>query len=254
MDPITAILVDDEQSSLENLEQKIRQFCPELKIIAAVENPTEAIFLIRHHNPDVIFLDIEMPHMNGFRMLNELGDYSAEIIFTTAYNHYSIEALRLSAFDYLMKPISINDLRETVARLSKHISLSTRERLDVLRQSLNKNINQDSRIAVPTWEGLEFIQLRNVVRIESNSNYSRIFFTSGASLLVTKQLKEFEEMLVPYRFCRIHNTHLINLNYVRKYLRGDGGRVVMENGDEIDVSRRKKDDFLKLINLQGMGG
>jgi two-component system LytT family response regulator len=254
MDPITAILVDDEQSSLENLEQKIRQFCPELKIIAAVENPTEAIFLIRHHNPDVIFLDIEMPHLNGFRMLNELGDYSAEIIFTTAYNHYSIEALRLSAFDYLMKPISINDLRETVARLSKHISLSTRERLDVLRQSLNKNINQDSRIAVPTWEGLEFIQLRNVVRIESNSNYSRIFFTSGASLLVTKQLKEFEEMLVPYRFCRIHNTHLINLNYVRKYLRGDGGRVVMENGDEIDVSRRKKDDFLKLINLQGMGG
>jgi two-component system LytT family response regulator len=254
MDPITAILVDDEQSSLENLEQKIGQFCPELKIIAAVEHPTEAIFLIRHHNPDVIFLDIEMPHMNGFRMLNELGDYSAEIIFTTAYNHYSIEALRLSAFDYLMKPISISDLRETVARLSKHISLSTRERLDVLKQSLNKNISQDSRIAVPTWEGLEFIQLRNVVRIESNSNYSRIFFTTGTSLLVTKQLKEFEEMLVPYRFCRVHNMHLINLNYVRKYLRGDGGRVVMENGDEIDVSRRKKDDFLKLINLQGMGG
>ncbi len=254
MDPITAILVDDEQSSLENLEQKIGQFCPELKIIAAVEHPTEAIFLIRHHNPDVIFLDIEMPHMNGFRMLNELGDYSAEIIFTTAYNHYSIEALRLSAFDYLMKPISISDLRETVARLSKHISLSTRERLDVLKQSLNKNISQDSRIAVPTWEGLEFIQLRNVIRIESNSNYSRIFFTTGTSLLVTKQLKEFEEMLVPYRFCRVHNMHLINLNYVKKYLRGDGGRVVMENGDEIDVSRRKKDDFLKLINLQGMGG
>jgi two-component system, LytTR family, response regulator len=104
MDPITTILVDDEQSSLENLEQKIRQFCPELKIIAAVEHPTEAIFLIRHHNPDVIFLDIEMPHMNGFRMLNELGDYSAEIIFTTAYNHYSIEALRLSAFGLPSQP------------------------------------------------------------------------------------------------------------------------------------------------------
>lgn len=249
MEPITTILVDDEPSSLENLEQKIRQFCPELKIVASVEQPTEAIFLIRHHSPGVIFLDIEMPHMNGFRMLNELGDYSAEIIFTTAYNHYSIEALRMSAFDYLMKPISITDLRETVARLSKHISLSTRERLDVLKQSLNKSINQDSRIAVPTWEGLEFIQLRNVVRIESNSNYSRIFFTAGPSLLVTKQLKEFEEMLVPYRFCRVHNMHLINLNYVKKYLRGDGGRVVMENGDEIDVSRRKKDDFLKLINL-----
>jgi two-component system, LytTR family, response regulator len=254
MDPITAILVDDEPASLENLEQKIRQFCPELRIVATVEQPAEAIFLIRHHNPDVIFLDIEMPHMNGFRMLNELGEYTAQIIFTTAYNHYSIEALRMSAFDYLMKPISISDLRETVARLSRHMTASTRERLDVLKQSLSKNLSQESRIAVPTWEGLEFIHLRNVIRIESNSNYSRIFFTSGPSILVTKQLKEFEEMLVPYRFCRVHNMHLINLNYVRKYLRGDGGRVVMENGDEIDVSRRKKDDFLKLINLQGLGG
>ena len=251
MDPITAILVDDEPSSLENLEQKIRQFCPEIKIIATVEQPAEAIFLIRHHNPDVIFLDIEMPHMNGFRMLNELGDYTAEIIFTTAYNHYSIEALRMSAFDYLMKPIGINDLRETVARLTRLMAVATRERLDVLKQSLNRNLSQDSRIAVPTWEGLEFIHLRNVVRIESNSNYSRIFFTTGPSILVTKQLKEFEEMLLPFRFCRVHNMHLINLNYVRKYLRGDGGRVIMENGDEIDVSRRKKDDFLKLINHQG---
>jgi two-component system LytT family response regulator len=249
MDIITAILVDDEPSSLENLEQKIREFCPELKVVAAVEQPAEAIFLIRHHNPDVIFLDIEMPHMNGFRMLNELGDYSAEIIFTTAYNHYSIEALRMSAFDYLMKPISVSDLRETVTRLSKQIGTATRERLNVLQESLTKNISQENRIAVPTWEGLEFIQLRNVVRIESNSNYSRIFFTTGPSLLVTKQLKEFEEMLVAYRFCRVHNMHLINLNYVKRYLRGDGGRVIMENGDEIDVSRRKKDDFLKLINL-----
>lgn len=254
MDPINAILVDDERSSLENLEQKIREFCPELKVVAAVEQPGEAIFLIRHHNPDVIFLDIEMPHMNGFRMLNELGDYTAEIIFTTAYNHYSIEALRMSAFDYLMKPIGIPDLRETVARLTKQLSVATQERLNVLRQSLNKNGNQENRIAVPTWEGLEFIQIRNVVRIESNSNYSRIFFVTGPSLLVTRQLKEFEEMLLPFRFCRVHNVHLINLNYVKKYLRGDGGRVIMENGDEIDVSRRKKDDFLKLINLQGMGG
>jgi two-component system LytT family response regulator len=250
MDPITTILVDDEHSSLENLEQKIRELCPELKIIACAETPQEAIFLIRHHNPDVIFLDIEMPHMNGFRMLNELGDYTAEIIFTTAYNHYSVDALRLSAFDYLMKPISISDLTEAVARLSKHMAVATRQRLEVLRQNLNKNISQDNRIAVPTWEGLEFIHLRNVIRIESNSNYSRIFFTTGPSLLVTKQLKEFEEMLSPYRFCRVHNMHLINLNYVKRYLRGEGGRVIMENGDEIDVSRRKKDDFLKLINLQ----
>jgi two-component system LytT family response regulator len=249
MDQIKAILIDDERSSLQNLEQKIREFCPEIRILAAVEQPADAIFLIRHHRPDVIFLDIEMPHMNGFRMLSELGDYSAEIVFTTAYNHYAIEAIRMSAFDYLMKPVAIQDLRVTVDRLGKRLASATQERLDVLRQSLNRNISQESRIAVPTWEGLEFILIRNVVRIESSSNYSRIFFINADPLLVTKQLKEFEEMLLPHRFCRVHNVHLINLNYVRKYIRGEGGSVIMENGDEIDVSRRKKDDFLKLINL-----
>ncbi|HXB09424.1 MAG TPA: LytTR family DNA-binding domain-containing protein [Puia sp.] len=247
MEPIKAILIDDERSSLENLEQKIREFCPELKIIAAVEQPTEAIFLIRHHKPDVIFLDIEMPHLNGFRMLDELGDYTAEIIFTTAYNHYAIEAIRISAFDYLMKPVAIGDLKETVGRLAKKFSRATQQRLDVLRQSLNKTGSQDQKIAVPTWEGLEFILIKNVIRIESSSNYSRLFFVNGESLLVTKQLKEFEELLLPYRFCRVHNVHLINLNYVKKYVRGEGGSVIMENGDEIDVSRRKKDDFLRQI-------
>jgi len=247
MEPIKTILIDDERSSLENLEQKIREFCPELKILATVEQPKEALLLIRHHKPDVIFLDIEMPHLNGFRMLDELGDYNSEIVFTTAYNHYAIEAIRISAFDYLMKPVSIADLKATVSRLSTQLAKTTRQRLDVLRQSLNKTINPDQKIAVPTWEGLEFILIRNVVRIESSSNYSRLFFVNGESLLVTRQLKEFEEMLTPYRFCRVHNIHLINLQYVKKYVRGEGGSVIMENGDEIDVSRRKKDDFLRQI-------
>ncbi len=248
MDPIKAILIDDERSSLENLQQKIIEFCPLVRIIAMSEQPTEALFLIRHHQPDVIFLDIEMPHMNGFRMLNELGDYTAEIVFTTAYNHYAIEAVRMSAFDYLMKPVAIQDLRDTVTRLSKRLSMLTQERLNVLRQSLKGTYSQDSKIAVPTWEGLEFILIKNVVRIESSSNYSRIFFVNGESLLVTRQLKEFEEMLTPYRFCRVHNIHLINLTYVKKYIRGEGGSVIMENGDEIDVSRRKKEEFIRSVS------
>jgi len=247
MEPIKTILIDDERSSLENLEQKIREFCPELKILATVEQPKEALLLIRHHKPDVIFFDIEMPHLNGFRMLDELGDYSSEIVFTTAYNHYAVEAIRISAFDYLMKPVSIVDLKATVSRLSTQLAKATQQRLDVLRRSLNNTANPDQKIAVPTWEGLEFILIRNVVRIESSSNYSRLFFLNGESLLVTKQLKEFEEMLTPYRFCRVHNIHLINLQYVKKYIRGEGGSVIMENGDVLDVSRRKKDDFLRQI-------
>jgi two-component system, LytTR family, response regulator len=259
MDPITAILIDDERSCLQNLEQKIVEYCPGLRIVAAVEQPAEAIFLIRHHLPKVIFLDIEMPHMSGFRMLNELEDYRGEIIFTTAYSHYTIEAIRFSAFDYLMKPVMIEDLQAAVSRLTERMAVRTKDRLDVLREALEKSEaearkearpshSQEDRIALPTGDGLELIQLKNVIRIESSSNYSRLFFNTGKSLLVTRLLKEFEEMLRPYRFFRVHNIHLINLNYVHKYLRGDGGKVIMENGDEIDVSRRRKDEFLRLIN------
>jgi len=248
MDQISTILIDDERSCLQNLERKLAEFCPEVRIIAVVEQPAEAIFLIKHHKPDVIFLDIEMPHLNGFRMLNELTDYQGEIIFTTAYSQYTIEAIRFSAFDYLMKPVVIEDLQAAVKRLTRQLAIRTKDRLDVLREALTKNHSQDDRIAVPTGDGLELIQMKNVVRIESSSNYSRIYFMAGKSLLVTRLLKEFEEMLRPYRFFRVHNIHLINLNYVRKYIRGDGGKAIMENGDEIDVSRRRKDEFLRLIN------
>jgi two-component system, LytTR family, response regulator len=251
MDPIKAILIDDESSSLENLQRKIDEFCPEIKVVAISEQPGEAIFLIRHHRPEVIFLDIEMPHMNGFRMLDELGDYQGEIIFTTAYSHYAIEAIRLSAFDYLMKPVIIQELQTSVSRLARQLACRTQERLDLLRQSLSRSQSQEDRMAVPTGDGLEFIQIKDVIRIESSSNYSRIFFVNSRSIRVTRQLKEFEEMLLTYRFCRVHNVHLINLNHVRKYIRGEGGRAIMINGDEIDISRRRRDDFLKLMNPIG---
>jgi two-component system LytT family response regulator len=247
MSQLKAILVDDELSSLQNLKHKLEEFCPDVKIIAQAQQPEEAILLIRHHKPDVIFLDIEMPRMNGFRMLDELGEYDFDIIFTTAYNHYAVDAIRISAFDYLTKPIAIKDLQHAVERLIKHRYQATREKLDVLRQSLSENKTQEDKIAIPTNEGMEFLPIKNIVHIESSTNYSRIFLKEGKQILVTKLLKDFEDMLLPYRFFRIHNSHLINLNYIQKYIRGEGGQVIMQNGDAIDVSRRKKDEFLKLI-------
>ncbi len=247
MDKLKAILVDDERSSLQNLEHKLLEFCPDITVIASAENPEDAIVTIRQHRPDVIFLDIEMPRMSGLRMLEELADYSGEIIFTTAYNHYAVDAIRISAFDYLVKPVSITDLQNAVARLVKYKQSETKERLDILRRSLTDNKSQDDKIAVPTSEGLEFIQIKNIIHIESSSNYSKIFMTTGKQMLVTKLLKDFEDMLLPYRFYRVHNSHLINLNYIQKYIRGEGGQVVLQNGDVIDVARRKKDEFLKLI-------
>lgn len=247
MEKIKAILIDDELNSLQNLQQKLEGFCPDIDVIAVTQRPEEGILLIRHHQPDVIFLDIEMPRMSGFRMLEELGDYDFDIIFTTAYNHYSIDAIRISAFDYLIKPIGIEDLQHAVERLSVSLNKQTKEKLDILKKSLNDNRSQEDKIAISTSEGIDFIPIKNIMHIESKSNYSKIFLTENKNVMVTKILKDFEEMLLPYNFYRIHNSHLINLNYIQKYIRSQGGHVMLQDGTLIDISRRKKEEFLKMI-------
>lgn len=248
MEKLKAILIDDEKNSLENLEQKIREFCPDITIVAMSQEPEQAIELISKHQPDVIFLDIEMPRMSGLRLLDELSDHHAEIIFTTAYNHYAVDAIRMSAFDYLVKPVAIVELQEAVSRLVKLKQGETKQRIDILKQSLRESKSQDDKIAVPTSDGLEFIIVKNIIHIESSANYSKIFLTDGKHILVTRLLKEFEDILLPYRFFRVHNSHLINLNHIRKYIRGEGGQVLMQDGTTIDVSRRRKEEFLKLIS------
>ena len=247
MEKIKAILIDDELNSLQNLQQKLEGFCPDVTIVAVSQKPEEGISLIRQHQPDVVFLDIEMPRMSGFRMLGELGEYDFDIIFTTAYNHYSIDAIRISAFDYLVKPIGIEDLQQAVERLSKSLNRQTKEKIDILKKSLSDNRTQEDKIAISTSEGIEFIPIKNIIHIESRSNYSKIFLTDNKSITVTKILKDFEEMLLPYNFYRVHNSHLINLNYIQKYVRSQGGHVQLQDGTLIDISRRKKEEFLKMI-------
>lgn len=249
MEQIKAIIIDDELNSLLNLNKKLTEFCPEVNVVASSRSPEEAILLIQEFKPDVIFLDIEMPRMNGFRMLEELKEFDFEIIFTTAYDHYAIDAIRICAFDYLTKPIAIKDLQNSIERLQKTMHLHTKEKVDLLKQSLSETKSQEDRIIVTTVEGMEFIPVKNILHIESNANYSKIFLTEGKTILVTRLLKEFESMLQPYQFYRVHNSHLINLKYLKKYIRTGGGQVVMQNGDIIDISRRKKEEFLKLISL-----
>ncbi len=247
MEKIRAILIDDELNSLQNLQQKLEVFCPDIAVTAVTQKPEEGIILIRQHQPDVVFLDIEMPRMSGFRMLEQLGEYDFDIIFTTAYNHYSIDAIRISAFDYLIKPIGIEDLQHAVERLSKNLNKQTKEKIDILKKSLSDNRSQEDKIAIPTLDGIEFIPIKNIMHIESKSNYSKIFLIENKSIMVTKILKDFEEMLLPYNFYRIHNSHLVNVNYIQKYIRSDGGHVMLQDGTLIDISRRKKEEFLKMI-------
>jgi two-component system LytT family response regulator len=247
MQVLKAILVDDELSSLQNLQYKILEYCPPLKVVAQIQNPEEAVRMIQQFKPDVIFLDIEMPRMSGFKMLEQIPEVDFEVIFTTAYNHYAINAIRISAFDYLVKPVSIEELQNTVERLGFSTVKKNRERAEMLKKNLSSPKSQEDNIALPANDGLEFIQIKQIIRIESSSNYSKVILQNGQQLLVTRQLKDFEELLQEYRFYRVHHSHLINLNFIAKYIRGDGGQITMRNGDVIDVSRRKKEVFLKLI-------
>jgi two-component system, LytTR family, response regulator len=253
MNTIKAILIDDELNSLQNLKNKLEGFCPDINVVAISQKPEEGIELIKQKSPDVVFLDIEMPRMSGFRMLEELGDYDFDIIFTTAYNHYSIDAIRISAFDYLIKPIGIEELQQAVARLKKIHYRHNKERIDVLSKSLSDYKSQENKIAINTSEGIEFIPIKDIIHIESKSNYSYIYLTDKRNLLITKTLKEFDDILTPYNFFRAHNSHLINLHYLHKYVRSDGGYVVLQDGTVIYISRRKKEEFLKLIGTLHIG-
>ncbi len=249
METLKAILVDDEINSLQNLQQKLNEFCPAIKVVVTAQQPEEAILFIHHYKPDVVFLDIDMPRMNGFKMIEEIEDVDFEIVFTTAYNHYAVDAIRISAFDYLVKPVSVKDLQSCVDRLTEYRIRKTRERLNVLRQGLSETRSQEDKIAVPTKAGIDFIKIKDIVYVESDSEQSKVILSNNNTLMVAKTLRELEEILSGYRFYRINTPFLINLLSINRYIPGDGGEVVMQNGETIPVSKRKKDEFLKLITL-----
>ena len=248
MEPLKAILVDDEINSLQNLQQKLKEYCPAVQVIVSAQQPEEAILFIHHYKPDVVFLDIEMPRMNGFKLVDEMEEVDFEIVFVTAYNQYAVDAIRISAFDYLIKPVAIKDLQACVDRLLENRIRKTRERLTILKQSLADKKSQDEQIALTTADGIEFFEIKNIIRIESDGSQTKVIGADGHKTTVAMHLKDLEDLLLKYRFFRIHASHLINLAYIKKYKDGETGEVIMQNGDTISIAKRKKDEFLKLFS------
>jgi two-component system LytT family response regulator len=248
MKQLTAILIDDESSSRNSLRQKLVTHCPNITIVAECESGEDGIKAIQSHNPNIVFLDVEMPRMNGFVMLQQLEQRSFELIFTTAYDHYAISAIRFSALDYLVKPIEIKTLKEAVDRAREKIQTDLpNQRIETLLHNLIDEKNVHNRIAIPSLEGLQFIEITDIIYLEDESNYSFIYLQNATRITVSKTLKDFEELLPSHTFVRIHHSYIINKNHVRKYLKGEGGQVLMSNGKLLDVARRKKEDFMKAI-------
>ena len=245
---LKAILIDDEQSSLNSLKQKILQHCAEIKIIAICDNPQKGITAIEELKPDLVFLDIEMPVINGFTLLQQLIYKNFELIFVTAYDHYAIKAIRYSALDYLVKPVEIEDLKNAIERaVQKRTDNIPNQQLELLLENITTERIKFKRIAVPTTEGLQFIRIDDIIYLEASINYTKFYLTQNIKYVVSKTLKEFEDMLPEQTFFRIHNSYIINTNFVEQYIRGEGGQVLLSNGTTLDVSKRKKAEFLKTI-------
>lgn len=237
------LIIDDEIKSRNTLNNFLVKYCPDIKVIGQADGVKTALEQINELKPELIFLDIEMGDGTGFDLLERLEDKSLKVIFVTAYNEYAIQAFRFSAVDYLLKPINPEELIAAVRKL--HNETGEKEEQYHTLLSNHKKIR---KIALPTQEGIEFVSIEKIIRCEADNNYTRFHILGGKTMLVSKTLKEFQELLESQGFFRVHQSHLIHLNYVQKYMKGSGGVAVMEDGSHVDVARRKKEAFLEILS------
>lgn len=242
---IKAIIVDDEQHCTDRLSHLLQQYhAQEVLVVATALSVKEGIKVIREHQPDLLFLDVQIHDRTGFDLLRECGAINFKVIFTTAYDKFAIQAIKFSAIGYLLKPIDEDDLREALGKL-KDISA---EQTSLMAEIIENNLKQPEkkkRITIPTGNELLFVNIEDIIRCHSDVNYTTIFKTDKQKIVVAKTLKEFEEMLSEQDFFRIHNSELINLHYIKSYNKGKGGSVLLADGTELEVSTRRKEDFLK---------
>lgn len=247
---LKCIIVDDELRSRESLSQLLSTFCPDVEVCALCKDVQEGLDAIGFHKPNVVFLDVQMKKETGFDLLAKVTNINFEIIFTTAHSEYAIKAIRFSAIDYLLKPIDIQDLQNAVDNVRKKQNDNIPDRLQQLLLNLKAGNSENLKLALPTSAGLTFIKIFDILYCKASGNYTEIFMKDGKKHLVSRQLKEYDEMLVEHNFFRIHHSSLINLNYVQDYIKGDGGYVIMSDNTSLDVSRRKKEDFLESIGYK----
>ena len=238
---LRAIIVDDERHSLETTAILIRKFCPDVEVVAELQSPIDAVEIINTQEPDLLFLDISMPKMNGFELLNVLTYKDSDVIFTTAYDEYALEGFKQGAVHYLVKPIDAEDLVESVQRVKK-------KRTEGKSSGIN-GMGLKPKIPISSLNGVELIEVDQIIRCESDGNYTTIVLHQR-KITVSKTLKEIEKQLVDFPFFfRLHNSHLVNLNQVVKYIRGEGGSVILSNQEEIGVSRSKKMELLEVLGI-----
>lgn len=245
---IKAILIDDEVHCLDTLSMLISDFSPDIDIVDKCMSGKKALESIQKNKPDLIFLDIEMPMMNGFELLLQFKEIPFSVIFTTSYDQYAIKAIRFSALDYLLKPIDPKELVAAVNKVKIQKNLPSVEQFHMLMKQIQHKETSFAKIALPTAEGYELIPADQLVRCEADDNYTHVYLKNKIKIIVCRTLKEIEEQLGDFSsFMRVHNSSLVNLNEVTKYIRGEGGYLIMNDGSTVNVSRSRKELLLKKI-------
>jgi two-component system, LytTR family, response regulator len=250
---IKSIIVDDEEKSRITLGKLLALHCPSVEILTTCESVASAVKAIEAHSPELVFLDIEMPFENGFRLIDKIPNPTFEIIFITAYDEFAIRAIRYSALDYILKPVDVDELKAAVSKAEKKLSESSTETQNYqLLLSALRFRSRAGKIAVPTFDGLQMVKADEIIKCIADESYTHIFLADGSKMTVSRILKEFEDLLGELNFFRVHNSSLVNLAHVKKYIKGEGGYLLMSDGETVEVSRRKKQELLNrlaMVNL-----
>ena len=243
---IKAILIDDEVHCLNSLNKLINDYCPEVQVDDLCRSGKKALESIEKLKPDLVFLDIEMPVMNGFELLEHFKQIPFSVIFTTGYDQYAIKAIRFSALDYLLKPIDPKELVAAVHKFQVQKNPPFAEQFRILMDQIHHKETGFTKIALPTTEGFELILADQLIRCEAHSNYTHLFLKNRTRIVACRTLKEMEEQLIDFNyFLRVHHSYIVNLNEVTKYIRGEGGYLIMADGSTVNVSHSRKDALLK---------
>jgi len=245
---LKAIIVEDEKRSRETLSGLLKLYCKNVDVIAEADGMYSGIEAIKKHNPDVLFLDIQMPDGSGFKLLESLSKIDFDIIFTTAFDQFAIKAIKFSAIDYLLKPIFPDDLVAAVKKAEdRQLARDTQKNVEVLLENIKKPETETPKIVLATSERINVVEVKDIIRCESDNYYTFFHFTNGSKLLVSKTLKENEELLSEYNFIRPHKSHLINVVYIKSFNKHEGGYIVMSDGTQVPVSRRKREKIIEII-------
>lgn len=246
---IKVILIDDEKNALEMMEWLLKTYCPQATIVAMCRSAEEGISAINQYQPDVVFLDIEMPRMNGFDMLEQFDELFFDVVFCTAYDQFALKAFKYSALNYLLKPVDPDDLIATMSRIEKIKTVPTREQFELLIQNMKPTEKvTPQRIALTHNDGLIFVRTSDILYCEAESNYTCVHLADGKKIVVSKVLKDLDEALSGPDFFRVHGSYLVNLNHIKRFVRGEGGYLVMDNDTTISVSRSRRQEFIELFS------